>query len=430
VEEPFPPSSPSDSPGVPPASAGPGAAELIERVDLEAARSAIAGLAIRTPTIECEDLAERARTPIALKAEYLQRAGSFKVRGALAKVAALGEDAAGGLVTGSAGNHALAVAAAARIRGVGCQVFMPRDASVSKVAAVERLGAAVHLEGTSVEDALALAAERAGKGGPALVHPFDDLDVIAGQGTIGLELLEDVPDLARVVVPLGGGGLASGIGVALRRARAAVELVGVQARACAPYVEALKDGPPAAGLRAESGATIADGIAIKRPGRLTLVLLRELLDGLETVSEEEIADAMVFLAERAKLVSEGAGAVGVAALLSGRLPPVAGTTVAIVSGGNVDGGLLAALLRRQETEEGRRVRIFTRLPDRPGGMAELLNLVAGARANLVSLEHVREAVPLHVRETGVELTLETRGPDHTEEVLATLRRAGYELRLE
>jgi threonine dehydratase len=179
-----------------------------------------------------------------------------------------------------------------------------------------------------------------------------------------------------------------------------------------------------------SGATIADGIAIKRPGKLTLTLLRELLDDLLTVTEDEIADAMVFLAERAKLVAEGAGAVAVAALMSGRLAPVAGKTVAIVSGGNVDGALLAGLLRRRETEEGRRVRIFTRVPDRPGGLAELLNLVAGARANLLTLEHVREAVSLHVRETGVELTLETRGPGHTGEILSALKDAGYEVSLE
>ena len=175
------------------------------------------------------------------------------------------------------------------------------------------------------------------------------------------------------------------------------------------------------------GGTIADGIAITRPGALTLPLLRELLERLETVTEDEIADAMVFLADRAKLVAEGAGAVAVAALLAGRLAPVSGTTVAIVSGGNVDSGLLAGLLRRHETEEGRRVRIFTRVPDRPGGLAELLNLVAGARANLLSLEHVREAVPLQVHETGVELTLQTRGPEHTEELLVALRDAGYEV---
>ena len=303
---------------------------------------------------------------------------------------------------------------------------MPRDAPVSKVAAVQALGARVQLQGASVEEALELAAARAEETGAALVHPFDDLDVIAGQGTLALELLEDVPDLARVVVPVGGGGLASGIGIALRRARADVELVGVQAQTCAPYAHALRGGEQAG---AAAGATIADGIAIKRPGALTLPLLRELLHGICTVSEEEIADAMVFLAEHAKLVAEGAGAVAVAAIRSGRLAAASGTTVAIVSGGNVDSGLLAGLLLRHETEEGRRVRLFTRVPDRPGGLAELLDLVARARANLVSVEHVREAVPLHVRETGIELTLETRGRGHTGELLAVLDAAGYDVRV-
>ncbi|HEX7610083.1 MAG TPA: pyridoxal-phosphate dependent enzyme [Solirubrobacteraceae bacterium] len=410
--------------------AEPVAADLLAQADLAAARRAIAGIAVRTPTIACEDLAEATGTAVALKAECLQASGSFKLRGALNKLAALG-GAPSGLVTASAGNHGRAVADAARLKGVACTVFMPRDAPVSKVAAVERLGAQVHLEGTSVEEALDLAGAFAERTGAALVHPFDDLDVIAGQGTLGLELLEDVPDLARVLVPVGGGGLASGVGIALRRSRPDVELIGIQARACAPYAEALKpDGGSSANAELAAGATIADGIAIKRPGRLTLPLLRELLSGLMTVTEDEIADAMVFLAERAKLVSEGAGAVAVAALISGRVAPHQGTTVAIVSGGNVDSGLLAGLLRRHETEEGRRVRMFTRVPDRPGGLAELLQLVARARANVVSVEHVREAVPLHVRETGVELTLETRGPRHTGDVVDALRTAGYDVGLE
>jgi threonine dehydratase len=407
----------------------PSAAELLAVIDPTSARSTIRDVAVRTPTILSEDLADIAGAPVALKAECLQLTGSFKLRGALHKVATLGERAAAGLVTASAGNHGRALAQAARVAGVGCEVFMPRDAPVSKVAAVERLGAHVHLAGASVEEALELAAERARTQDRAFVHPFDDPDVIAGQGTIALELLEQVPDLARVIVPIGGGGLASGIGIALRSAGAEVELIGVQARACAPYARLLAGGQ--AGGEPSPGATIADGIAIKRPGALTLPLLGELLGGLETVTDDEIAEAMVFLAERSKLVAEGAGAVSVAALLAGRLsPPPAGTTVAIVSGGNVDGGLLAGLLRRHETEEGRRVRIFTRVPDRPGGLAELLGLVARARANLVSLEHVREAVQLGVRETGVELTLETRGPVHTQEVLAELAQAGYEVSLE
>jgi threonine dehydratase len=413
----------SEPPVTPPAD------ELIAAADPAAARRTLTGVAVRTPTIACDDLSDAVGSRVFLKTECLQLTGSFKLRGALSKIAALGERAAGGLVTASAGNHGRAVAQAARVKGVGCEVFMPRDAAVSKVAAVERLGARVNMAGSSVDEALALAGERAEQGGGALVHPFDDLDVIAGQGTIGLELLEDVPDLSRVVVPVGGGGLASGIGIALRRAAADVELIGVQASACAPFAELLEGDGSLADLEASSRTTIADGIAVKRPGRLTLPLLRALLTGITTVSDDEIADAMVFLAERAKLVAEGAGAVAVAALLSGRIPPAAGTTVAIVSGGNVDAGLLAELLRRHETEEGRRVRLFTRVPDRPGGLADMLNLVAAARANLVSLEHVREAVALSVRETGVELTLETRGPVHTDEVLAVLAAAGYDVKL-
>lgn len=410
--------------------AAPDFAELSAGVDLDAARVAIARGAVATPTIASADLAELAGGTVALKAESLQVSGSFKLRGALSKLAALGARAGDGLIAASAGNHARAVAQAARIAGVACEVFMPRDAPVSKVAAVDRLGARVRLGGGSVEEALELATARAEESGVALIHPFDDLDVIAGQGTIGLELLEDVPDLARVVVPVGGGGLASGIGIALRRARPDVELVGVQASACAPLAGALAGEAGVGAPEFSAAATIADGIALKRPGRLTLPLLRELLHSVQTVSEEEIAGAMVFLAERAKLVAEGAGAVAVAVVMSGRLEPIDGTTVAIVSGGNVDNGLLASLLRRHETVAGRRVRIFTRVPDRPGGLADLLKLIADARANLLTLEHVREGVSLNVRETGVELTLETRGPEHTEQLRAALEAGGYEVTFE
>ncbi len=259
------------------------------------------------------------------------------------------------------------------------------------------------------------------------MHPFDDLDVIAGQATVGLELLEDAPEVTRVVIPVGGGGLASGIGAALRRAGAAVELIGVQASACAPYARLLDKEAAAHEPIASSGATIADGIAIKRPGELTLPLLGELLNSVVTVEEDEIAGAIVLLAEQAKLVSEGAGAAALAAVLSERLAPTSGLTVAIVSGGNLDSGLLSAVLRRRETEEGRRVRLFTRVADRPGALAELLAQVAQAGANLLALEHLREAIPLHVRETGVALTLETRGPGHTHELLERLRAAGYEV---
>lgn len=407
------------------AGSGATARELIAAADLQAAARAVEAAVVRTPTIACPDLSERVGSAVWLKAECLQSTGSFKLRGALSRVAALGAAAERGLVTASAGNHARAVAQAARLRGVGCDVFMPRDAPVSKVLAAEELGARVRLEGASVDDTLEQALRLAEQTGAGFVHPFDDLDVIAGQATLGIELLEDVPDLARVVVPVGGGGLASGIGIALRRAGSDALIVGVQAAACAPYVGALAGGPVDHG----SAMTIADGVAVKQPGTLTLPLLRELLDDLVVAEEDQIADAMVFLAERAKLVAEGAGAIAVAALMSGALPPLAGTTVAIVSGGNVDSGLLASLLLRHEAEEGRRVRIFTRVPDRPGGLAELLALIATVRANVVSVEHLREAVPLHVRETAVELTLETRGPGHTEEVLGVLAGGGYDARI-
>jgi threonine dehydratase len=409
---------------------GAGFAELSAGIDLDAALRAVARDAVATPLIASGELDELAGGRVLLKAESLQVSGSFKLRGALAKLAALGDDARNGLIAASAGNHARAVAQAARVARVGCDVFMPRDAPVSKVAAVRALGARVELSGRSVEEALELARAHERASGAVLVHPFDDLDVIAGQGTLGVELAREIPKLARVVVPVGGGGLASGVGVALRRELGDVEVVGVQARACAPLLPALQRARLDAVPDVPTAATIADGIALKRPGAITLPLLRELLSGVETVSEEEIAGAIVFLAERAKLVAEGAGAVAVAAVIGGRLPPIDGTTVAIVSGGNVDNGLLASLLRRHETVAGRRVRIFTRVPDRPGGLADLLRLIADTRANLLALEHVREAIALGVRETGVELTLETRGPEHAEQLRVALRAGGYDVRLQ
>jgi threonine dehydratase len=260
-----------------------------------------------------------------------------------------------------------------------------------------------------------------------LVHPFDDPDVIAGQGTIGLELLEEVPDLRRIVVPVGGGGLISGIAVAVKSARPEVEIVGVQVDACAPFPESLRHGAP---IPASSALTIADGIAVKRPGDLTLPLIARWVDGMVVVPEDEVAEAMVLLLERAKLVVEGAGAVGAAALLGGQVSSAGdGTTVVILSGGNVDAGLLASIARRHETEAGRRLVLFSRVPDRPGSLAPLLALVAEVGANLVDVEHVREGVDLHVRETAVQLVLETRGREHARAVTDAVEAAGYPVRV-
>jgi len=361
---------------------------------------------------------------VVLKTENLQRTGSFKIRGALRKLAALGDACADGVVTGSAGNHAQAVAYAARARGVRCVVFMPEPAPIAKVEAAEALGADVRMVGASVDDALEAAHQLAAEDDRmAFVHPFEDREVIAGQGTIGLELLEQVPDLARVIVPVGGGGLISGVAIALKSVRPDIRVAGVQVASCAPVPGSLEAGKP---VPVSSALTIADGIAVKRPGELTLSLIGQWVDEMVCVEEDEVAEAMVFLLERAKLVVEGAGAVGVAALLSGRLSAAGpGTTVVLLSGGNVDAGLLGEVARRHESQAGRRLVLLASLPDRPGSLARLLTLVGELRANLVDVEHIREGLDLHVRETAVQLVLETRGPAHSQRITDAVRAAGY-----
>jgi threonine dehydratase len=375
--------------------------------DVERARAAIGDVARNTPVLPSATLTESCGGEIVLKAESLQRTGSFKIRGALSKLAALGQEGcAHGVVAASAGNHAQALAFAARTRGVPCEVFMPRAAPIAKVEGAEALGAKVLTGGDTVDECLVSAHERAKESGMAFVHPFDDADVVAGQGTLGLELLADVPDLAKVVVPVGGGGLASGVAIAVKAQRPDVEVVGVQV---------------------ESSRSIADGIAVKHLGTLTKELLDKHVDDLLFVQEDDIAEAIVLLMEKAKLVVEGAGAVGVAALLGGGTKPAPrGTTVAVLSGGNVDAGLLAEVARRHETLSGRRLVVFTRVSDRPGSLAQLLGCVAETGANLLEVQHMREGVDLHVRQTAVQIVLETRGREHAQRVLEAIRAAGYE----
>ncbi|HEX8083079.1 MAG TPA: threonine ammonia-lyase [Solirubrobacteraceae bacterium] len=390
--------------------------------DVAAARERIADVARPTPVLPSATLTDQLGAPVGLKAENLQRTGSFKVRGAANKVSALGSRCAAGVVAGSAGNHAQALAHAARARGVPCEVFMPQSAPLSKIEGAEALGAKVTVGGESVLECLAAATARAEEAGMTVVHPFDDPDVIAGQGTLGLELLDAVPDLTKVVVPIGGGGLASGVAVAVKSARPEIEVVGVQVETCAPFAGQAPD--------AARTLTIADGIAVKRPGRITLPLVQQWVDGVVTVSEDEVAEAIVLLMERAKQVVEGAGAVGVAALMAGKTGPAAdGTTVAILSGGNVDAGLLAEVARRHETEMGRRLVVLTRISDRPGALARLLSVVGEEGANLIEVQHVREGLDNHVRETAVQLILETRGRDHADAVLEAMRGDGYAARV-
>jgi threonine dehydratase len=378
----------------------------------------------QTPVLSSATLSARVGATVVLKAENLQRTGSFKPRGVAAKLAALGDGCANGVITASAGNHGQALAYAARARGLPCEVFMPETAPISKLDAAQAQGAKIHLLGSTLDESLTAAHERAEQKHLAFVHPFDDPVIVAGQGTLGLELLAQVPDIAMVVIPIGGGGLASGVSIALKSELPHVRVVGVQVAACAPFPASLEAGEP---IAVDTALTIADGIAVKRPGSVTLPLVKRWVDEIVVVPEDEVGEAMVFLLERSKLLVEGAGAVGVAALLDGVVqPPAEGTTVVVLSGGNVDAGLLAQIMRRHETQAGRRLVLLARIPDRPGGLAALVTLVAQQGANLIDVIHIREGLHLHVRETAVQLVLETRGQEHADQVTDAVRAAGYD----
>ena len=386
---------------------------------IEAARRAGVGVVKRTPITESAALSERYGGNVVFKAENLQRTGSFKIRGAMSKLASLGESVKNGVVAGSAGNHAQAIAFAARHHNVPCEIFVPAGASLSKMEAVRSYGAILSEGGDSLSDAVAAAQRHADATGMNFCHPYDDPIVVAGQATLGLELLEDISDLSLVIIPLGGGGLTGGVAMALKTFNPKIRVIGVQVRACAPYAGSpAPDGPI---------VTLADGIAVKMPGAFTRPLIEKYVDEIVVVEEDLVADAMVLLMDRGKLYVEGGGAVGVSALMSGQVKPAqTGTTCVVLSGGNVDLGILPGLIRRNETKAGRRLILFVRISDRPGGLARLLTLFAETGANLVEVEHVREGVSLHVRETGIQAVLEVRSRDHAEEVLAAVRNAGYE----
>jgi threonine dehydratase len=391
----------------------------IDSAVIEAARRAGVGVVKRTPITESAALSERYGGNVVFKAENLQRTGSFKIRGAMSKLASLGDAVKNGVVAGSAGNHAQAIAFAARHHNVPCEIFVPAGASLSKMEAVRSYGAILSEGGDTLSDAVAAAQRHADATGMNFCHPYDDPIVVAGQATLGLELIEDISDLSLVIIPLGGGGLTGGVAMALKTFNPKIRVVGVQVRACAPYA----GSPPPDGPI----VTLADGIAVKSPGAFTRPLIEKYVDEIVVVEEDLVADAMVLLMDRGKLYVEGGGAVGVSALMSGQLKPAqTGTTCVVLSGGNVDLGILPGLIRRNETKAGRRLILFVRISDRPGGLARLLTLFAETGANLVEVEHVREGVSLHVRETGVQAVLEVRGRDHADEVLTAVRNAGYE----
>jgi threonine dehydratase len=382
--------------------------------DIEAARGRIGSLARVTPVYSSETLSRRSGRPVVLKAENLQRTGSFKIRGAVNRISTLTEaqrDA--GVVAASAGNHGQAVALAAREAGVKATIFMPQDAPMAKVDATRSYGAEVVLVGEGYDEANVAALERV-EAGATLVHAFEDEVVIAGQGTLGMELAEQMGDVETLLVPVGGGGLASGISIALKELRPEVKIVGVQAETCAPFTGA----EPA-------GITIADGIAVKKPGELTLRILEDRLDDFVVVSDREIAEAIVLLLERVKLVVEGAGAASVAAVLNGKVGG-SGPACALLSGGNIDATLLIEVARHGLTQAGRFLVMRTKLEDRPGELARLLELIAGERVNVLSVEHHREGMDLPVTGTEVELTLAMRDEEHCDELLARLADWGYD----
>jgi threonine dehydratase len=373
--------------------------------EIQDARARLEGVAQLTPIHYSETFTRRVGRTVLLKAENLQRTGSFKIRGAYNKISRLGEAERGaGVVAASAGNHGQAVAWAARELGVEASVFMPQDAPMAKIDATRNYGAQVELSGAVFDDCLAGALAHAEATGATFVHPFEDPVVIAGQGTIGLELAEQVPEAETVVIPIGGGGLAAGISLALRALKPSLRLVGVQA--------------------GKSGYTIADGIHVKQPGELTMSILGETLDDIVDVDDDEISQAIVLLVERAKLVVEGAGAATVAAVLSGKAGG-SGPVVPVVSGGNIDPTLLIAVMRHGLTLASRYLVLRTRVPDRPGELLKLLQLVAEQRVNVQSVEHHREGMAISVAETEVELTLVTRDEEHCLEVVAELERRGY-----
>ena len=402
----------------------PDAARTVRSDNVVAARNLLRDVISETPMMHSRVLSEALAGPVFLKCENLQRTGSFKVRGAYTRIARLSDaERARGVVAASAGNHAQGVAFAAGLLGCGAAVYMPEGAPLPKVQATRGYGADVILTGTCVEDALAAALAHAEQTGAVFIHPYDHPDVVAGQGTLGFEIVEQCPQVRTVVVPVGGGGLAAGVAVTIKGLDPAIGVVGVQAEAVAPYPASLAAGHP---ITVQARPTMADGIAVSRPGDVPFAILSGLAERVITVSEESLSRGLLLCLERAKQVVEPAGAAGVAALLEHArdlAPPV----VVVLSGGNIDPLLLARLLRHGLSAAGRYLAFRCRLPDHPGSLAKLLVDLAGLGANVLEVAHERLAPRLDVDEAEVVLQIETRGPEHCEEVIAALRAAGYTL---
>ncbi|WP_082748542.1 threonine ammonia-lyase [Nocardioides jensenii] len=390
--------------------------------DIEAARTALEGVAVHTPMEESRWLSALAGGPISLKCENLQRTGSFKIRGAYLRISRLSaEERAHGVVAASAGNHAQGVALAAQLLGIKSTVFMPEGAPIPKERATRAYGAEVIFHGKYIDQALEAAREFAERTGAVLIHPFDHADIVAGQGTTGLEILEQEPQVRTVLVPAGGGGLVAGIATAIKALRPDVRVVGVQAEGAAAIPGSLAHGSPVA---LESMATMADGIAVGRPGDVPFRAIQQHVDEVITVSEESLSRALLALVERAKMVVEPAGAAAVAAVLDN---PRAFETpaVAVLSGGNIDPLLLGKVIRHGMAADSRYLNLRVCIPDVPGGLAKLLGELAATQANVLEVAHERISPSLNLDEVEVHLQLETRGATHAEVVLTRLRERGY-----
>jgi threonine dehydratase len=397
---------------------------LVRADDIVAARELLIDVISPTPMLYSRVLSEQAGGAVYLKCENLQRTGSFKVRGAYTRIAGLSDaERARGVVAASAGNHAQGVAFAAGLLGASATVVMPERAPLPKVEATRAYGASVILHGSSVEDALSEALRFAEETGAVFIHPFDHQDIVAGQGTLGFEIIEQCPGARTILVPVGGGGLAAGITVAVRALDPAVRVVGVQAAAVPGLIASVAAGSP---VRVVGAPTMADGIAVQRPGDIPFAILAGAIDRVVAVSEAALARALLLCLERAKQVVEPSGAAGVAALLEGPglfEPPV----VVLLSGGNIDPLLLSKLLRRGLSAAGRFLGFRCRVPDYPGSLAALLALLASLGANVLEVSHERLAPSLRVDEVEVVLQVETRGPEHCALVKEELRAAGYDL---
>jgi threonine dehydratase len=402
---------------------------MLQLKDIEKAAKVLKNVVVSTPLLKDVSSSNELGVPIFLKAECLQRAGSFKIRGAYNKISQLSkEEKTKGVIAASAGNHAQGVALAGQMHGIRTTIVMPEYAPLTKVNATRNFGAEVVLHGASFDDAGAKAEELQRQHGYTLVHAFNDQKIMAGQGTIGLEIYKDLPDVSVVVVPIGGGGIISGIATALKALKPKIRVIGVQAEGCASIKSSLKKGQP---VTVRAARTIADGIAVKRPGDLTLPVIKALVDEVVEVSDDEIARGIAHCVQNVKLVVEGAGAAGIAALLAGKISlKVDDTVCTVLCGGNIDGNLLARVIEQVMVRQGRYVLLKLAVIDRPGALARLIARVADAGANVIDVFHRRALWLAPLGKVGVELVLEVRDKEHSQQVISKLKNAGYQVEMD